>query len=81
VVETVGLKLKRIKYAAMEGLVGEGNEIIEEVGRGPALDAVLIAADQKVDQAATQAESGSQARSDRKECPIKQLRDRLSSSR
>ena len=115
VVETVGLKLKRIKYAAMEGLVGEGNEIIEEVEKGPVLDAALIAAAQKVEhyeiasygtllalarqldfgniegllqetlaeekaadqkltqlaegganQAAAQAESGSQARSDRK---------------
>ena len=49
VVETVGLKLKRIKCAAMEGLVEEGNEIFEEVEKGPVLDAALIAAAQKVE--------------------------------
>ena len=49
VVDTIGLKLKRIKCAAMEGLVEEGNEIIEEVEKGPVLDAALIAAAQKVE--------------------------------
>ena len=48
-VDTIGLKLKRIKCAAMEGLVEEGNEIIEEVEKGPVLDAALIAAAQKVE--------------------------------
>lgn len=49
VVEASGLKLKRIKCAAMEGLVEEGQETIEEVEKGPVLDAGLIAAAQKVE--------------------------------
>jgi len=49
VVEAAGLKLKRIKCAAMEGLVEEGSETIDEVEKGPVLDAGLIAAAQKVE--------------------------------
>jgi len=49
VVEASGLKLKRIKCAAMEGLVEEGSETIDEVEKGPVLDAGLIAAAQKVE--------------------------------
>lgn len=49
VVEASGLKLKRIKCAAMEGLVEEAQETIEEVEKGPVLDAGLIAAAQKVE--------------------------------
>lgn len=49
VVEASGLKLKRIKCAAMEGLVEESQETIEEVEKGPVLDAGLIAAAQKVE--------------------------------
>lgn len=49
VVEASGFKLKRIKCAAMEGLVEEGQETIEEVEKGPVLDAGLIAAAQKVE--------------------------------
>jgi ferritin-like metal-binding protein YciE len=38
VVESCGIKLKRIKCAAMEGLVEEGGEQIEEIEEGPVLD-------------------------------------------
>ncbi|WDZ96706.1 ferritin-like domain-containing protein [Herbaspirillum sp. WKF16] len=49
IVEATGLRLKRIKCAAMEGLVEEGKEQIDEVEKGPVLDAALIGAAQKVD--------------------------------
>jgi ferritin-like metal-binding protein YciE len=49
VVETSGIKLKRVKCVAMEGLVEEGQEQIEEIEKGPILDAALIAAAQKVE--------------------------------
>jgi len=44
VVESIGLRLKRIKCAAMEGLVEEAQEEIEEIEKGPVLDAALIGA-------------------------------------
>ncbi|WP_421567186.1 ferritin-like domain-containing protein [Stenotrophomonas sp. PD6] len=49
VVEVLGIKLKRIKCAAMEGLVEEGKEVIEEVQEGPVRDAALIGGAQKVE--------------------------------
>jgi ferritin-like metal-binding protein YciE len=49
IVESSGLKLKRMKCAAMEGLVEEGKEVIDEIQRGPVLDAALIAAAQKIE--------------------------------
>lgn len=49
VVETAGIKLKLIKCVAMEELVEEGQEQIEEIEKGPILDAALIAAAQKVE--------------------------------
>jgi ferritin-like metal-binding protein YciE len=49
VVEVSELKLKRIKCVAMEGLVEEGQEQIDEIEKGPILDAALIAAAQKVE--------------------------------
>lgn len=49
IVELQELKLKRIKCAAMEGLVEEGKEVIEEVEKGPVRDAALIAGAQKVE--------------------------------
>jgi ferritin-like metal-binding protein YciE len=49
VVEAAGLRLKRIKCAAMEGLVEEGKEVIDEIEKGPVLDAALIGAAQKVE--------------------------------
>lgn len=48
-VELAGLKLKRIKCAAMEGLIEEAKEVIEEVEKGPVLDAALIGAAQKAE--------------------------------
>lgn len=49
VVELVGIKLKRIKCDAMEGLVEEGKEIIDSIDKGPVRDAALIAGAQKVE--------------------------------
>jgi len=49
VVEVTGLRLKRIKCVAMEGLVEEGQEQIDEIESGPVLDAALIGAAQKVE--------------------------------
>jgi ferritin-like metal-binding protein YciE len=49
VVESCGIKLKRIKCLAMEGLVEEGNEQIEDFEEGPIRDAALIGAAQKVE--------------------------------
>ena len=49
IVEITGLKLKRIKCAAMEGLVEEGNDLIDEIDKGPVLDVALIGAAQKVE--------------------------------
>src|SRR5258706_899297 len=49
VVEASGIKLKRVKCVAMEGLIEEGQEEIDEIGKGPVLDTALIAAAQKVE--------------------------------
>jgi ferritin-like metal-binding protein YciE len=49
IVELTGLKLKRMKCAAMEGLVEEGNDLMEEIDKGPVLDVALIGAAQKVE--------------------------------
>ena len=49
IVEGLGIKLKRIKCLAMEGLVAEGAETIEEVEKGPVRDAMLILGAQKVE--------------------------------
>jgi ferritin-like metal-binding protein YciE len=43
------LKIKRMKCLAMEGLVEEGQEIIDSVEKGPVRDAGLIAAAQKAE--------------------------------
>ncbi|MCP1575955.1 hypothetical protein RB25_23180 [Herbaspirillum rubrisubalbicans] len=48
-VEGADLRLKRIKCVAMEGLVEEGREQIDEIEKGPVLDAALIGAAQKVE--------------------------------
>ncbi len=48
IVESAGLKLKRMKCAAMEGLVEESKDIIDEIQKGPVLDAALIAAAQRI---------------------------------
>ncbi|MFC4728847.1 ferritin-like domain-containing protein [Coralloluteibacterium thermophilus] len=49
VVSRLEIKLKRIKCAAMEGLVEEGKEVIEEIEKGPVRDAALIGGAQKVE--------------------------------
>lgn len=49
IVESTGIRLRRIKCAAMEGLVEESDEVIAEITKGPVLDAALIGAAQKVE--------------------------------
>lgn len=44
-----GLKLKRIKCTAMEGLIEEANEVIESTDKNEVRDAALIVAAQKVE--------------------------------
>ncbi len=48
-VEALGEKMKRKTCKAMEGLLEEAKEMMEEQKDSPALDAVLIAAAQKVE--------------------------------
>lgn len=48
-VEQAGLKLKRMKCTAMEGLVEESKELLDEIEKGEVLDAALIGACQKVE--------------------------------
>ncbi|HEY9131946.1 MAG TPA: ferritin-like domain-containing protein [Dyella sp.] len=49
IVEVLDLKLKRVKCAAMEGLIEEGKEVIDSVEEGPLRDAALIGGAQKVE--------------------------------
>lgn len=49
VVELLDIKLKRMKCAAMEGLVEESKEVIEEIEKGPVRDAALIGGAQKAE--------------------------------
>ena len=49
VAEILKIKLKRIKCAAMEGLVEESKEVIEKIGKGPVRDAALIGGAQKAE--------------------------------
>jgi len=44
-----GIKLKRMKCVAMEGLIEEANEVIESTEKDNVRDAALIAAAQKVE--------------------------------
>ncbi|WP_273871477.1 ferritin-like domain-containing protein [Serratia odorifera] len=46
---TPEIRIKRIKCLAMEGLIEEGQEVIDSVEAGPVRDAGLIAAAQKVE--------------------------------
>jgi len=48
-VEQAGLKLKRMKCVAMEGLIEESKELLDEIEKGEVLDAALIGACQKVE--------------------------------
>lgn len=43
-----GIKIKRIKCAAMEGMIDEASEVIESTGKNEVRDTALIAAAQKV---------------------------------
>ena len=49
VVDACAIKLQRVKCVAMEGLIEEAHELIDEIGKGPVLDAGLIGAAQKVE--------------------------------
>jgi len=49
IVEMLDIRLKRIKCAAMEGLVEEGKEIIDTIEAGALRDAALIGGAQKVE--------------------------------
>jgi len=44
-----GIKIKRMKCVAMEGLIEEANEVIESTEKNEVRDAALIAAAQKVE--------------------------------
>jgi ferritin-like metal-binding protein YciE len=48
VVESSGIKLKRIKCAAMEGLLDEAKDILDEGEAGPVRDAALVGEAQKI---------------------------------
>jgi ferritin-like metal-binding protein YciE len=47
--EELGIKLTGKKCKAMEGLVEEGKEVLEEEGQSPVIDAALIGAAQRVE--------------------------------
>jgi ferritin-like metal-binding protein YciE len=49
IVQTLDVKLKRVKCQAMEGLVEEGKDLIDLIDKGPVLDAALIGAAQKAE--------------------------------
>ena len=49
IVEILGIRLKRIKCAAMEGLVEESKDVIDSIEAGPLRDAALIGGAQKVE--------------------------------
>ena len=49
IVEATGIKLKRIKCVAMEGLIEEARDTIDEIEKGPVLDAALIGSAQKAE--------------------------------
>ncbi|BEV12998.1 ferritin-like domain-containing protein (plasmid) [Asticcacaulis sp. DW145] len=49
IVEVLGLKLKRVKCLAMEGLLAEGAETIDEIEKGPVRDVMLLVGAQKVE--------------------------------
>lgn len=49
VVDLLEIRLKRIKCAAMEGLIEEAKDVMDTVDKGPVRDAALIAGAQKVE--------------------------------
>jgi ferritin-like metal-binding protein YciE len=49
IAELLKIKLKRIKCEGMAGLVEEGDSLIDQIEKGPVLDAALIGAARKVE--------------------------------
>lgn len=49
IVEILGIKVKRIKCEAMEGLVEESKDVIDQVKEGPLRDAALVGGAQKAE--------------------------------
>lgn len=49
IVELLGIKLKRMKCAAMEGLIEEGKEVVEAIEKGPLRDVALIGGGNKIE--------------------------------
>jgi ferritin-like metal-binding protein YciE len=49
IAELLQVKLKRIKCEGMAGLVEEGDSLIDQIAKGPVLDAALIGAARKVE--------------------------------
>ncbi len=49
IAELLQIKIKRIKCDGMAGLVEEGDSLIDEIQKGPVLDAALIGAARKVE--------------------------------
>jgi ferritin-like metal-binding protein YciE len=49
IAELLQIKIKRIKCDGMAGLVEEGDSLIDEIEKGPVLDAALIGAARKVE--------------------------------
>lgn len=49
IVQALGIKLKRIKCDGMEGLIEEATSMIDQVEKGPVLDAALIGSAQKAE--------------------------------
>jgi ferritin-like metal-binding protein YciE len=48
-IKSCDMKLRRVRCAAMEGLIENGQEQIDTIEKGPILDAALIAAAQKIE--------------------------------
>lgn len=49
IADALGIRIKRIKCDGMEGLIEEATSMIDQVGKGPALDAALISSAQKAE--------------------------------
>lgn len=49
IAELLQIKIKRIKCEGMAGLVEEGDSLIDQIEKGPVLDAALIGAARKVE--------------------------------
>lgn len=49
IAEAADISLKRIKCQAMEGLISEGQDAIEDIEKGPVRDAILLISAQKAE--------------------------------